>query len=97
MIKTTDVVPYKLSEWDITAAHEKAKKLGLTFQDSKGNIVPLIVVRVWQNEYGTQPGVNGQVILDGEFTLWVTSVREYVGEYWGNSGLEYNDHETPVK
>ena len=97
MIKPCDVVPYKLSQWDVDYAMLKANKLNLTHQSSKGDIVPLIVVRVWNNEYGDKPGVNGQIILDGEFTLWVTSVREYEGGFWGNSGLEYNDHETPIK
>jgi hypothetical protein len=35
----------------------------------EGDILPMIVVRVWQNEL-----VNGQVFLDGNDTLWVMSV-----------------------
>lgn len=36
-----------------------------------GDAYPLIITRVW----GTDPGcaVNGQVLLDGNDTLWVTS------------------------
>jgi hypothetical protein len=36
-----------------------------------GDIVPLIVVRVWDND-----GVNGQAFLDGNDTIWVTSAPE---------------------
>lgn len=43
-----------------------------------GDVVPLLIVRVWPNEYdnGTVPGVNGQAFLDGNDVLWVTSARE---------------------
>lgn len=42
----------------------------------EGDVLPMLIVRVW----GTQPDsvVNGQVFLDGNDTLWVTSVG--VGE-----------------
>lgn len=43
----------------------------------EGDVVPLMVVRVWPDEYGAgAPGVNGQAMLDGNDTLWVTSVKE---------------------
>lgn len=62
-----------------------------------GDVVPLLVVRVWPDEYrtdasvardrdpGDEPiwffpkstfGVNGQAILDGNDTLWVTSAPQ---------------------
>lgn len=39
---------------------------------SPGEVYPMIIVRIW----GTTPesSVNGQVLLDGNDTLWVTSV-----------------------
>lgn len=44
---------------------------------AEGDIVPLVVVRVWPNEYGEGiPGVNGQAFLDGNDVLWVTSAKE---------------------
>ncbi len=44
---------------------------------SPGEVVPLIIVRVWPDEFGAgKPGVNGQAILDGNDTLWVTSAAE---------------------
>lgn len=44
---------------------------------SAGDILPLIVVRVWDNEFGEGiPGVNGQVLLDANDQLWITSAKE---------------------
>lgn len=45
---------------------------------SVGQVFPMIITRVW----GAAPGsaVNGQVFLDGNDTLWVTSVVEGDGE-----------------
>lgn len=58
---------------------------GLDYQDTgyvahfgnyahEGDILPLMVVRVWGEH-----SVNGQVFLDGNNTLWVTSVPEGEG------------------
>jgi hypothetical protein len=43
-----------------------------------GDVYPMIIVRVW----GSTPesAVNGQVLLDGNDTLWVTSAVAGVGE-----------------
>ena len=42
-----------------------------------GDVVPMTIVRVWLDEFGAGiPGVNGQAVLDGFDSLWVTSVRE---------------------
>lgn len=47
---------------------------------SAGEEVPLLVARVWPDEYGPGvPGLNGQAFLDGTDTLWVTSAREGEG------------------
>lgn len=41
-----------------------------------GDHVPMEIVRVWPNEFGPETdGVNGQCLLDGNDTLWVTSVK----------------------
>ena len=46
-------------------------------QASAGDVVPLVVVKVWPNEYGEGiPGVNGQAFLDGNDALWITSAKE---------------------
>jgi hypothetical protein len=42
-----------------------------------GEGYPLIAVRIWPDEYGPGvSGVNGQVLLDANDVLWVTSVGE---------------------
>ncbi|MCU1301748.1 MAG: hypothetical protein JWQ87_2032 [Candidatus Sulfotelmatobacter sp.] len=44
---------------------------------NEGDVVPLTVVRVWPDEFGPGiPGINGQAVLDGNDSLWVTSVKE---------------------
>lgn len=48
---------------------------------SVGQELPLLVCVVWPHEFGEgKPGVNGQVFLDGNRSLWVTSVGEGEGE-----------------
>jgi hypothetical protein len=42
-----------------------------------GDHLPMIMTAVFPNEYGPdKPGINGQVFLDGNDSLWVTS-RKY--------------------
>jgi len=42
-----------------------------------GEHVPMVVVVVWPNEHGPDSdGINGQALLDGSDSLWVTSVKE---------------------
>lgn len=40
-----------------------------------GDVFPMLITRVWQGDH-----VNGQVFLDGNFILWVTSVKEGAGQ-----------------
>ena len=50
----------------------------------EGEILPLVIVRVWPNEFGTGfSGINGQVLLDGNDTFWVTSIQEGDGKEFG--------------
>ena len=42
----------------------------------EGNVCPMIITAVWNAENGT---VNGQAFLDGNDSLWVTSVDEGAG------------------
>lgn len=41
-----------------------------------GDIIPAIIVKVWPNEFGDKPGVNGQAFLDGNDSFWITSKGE---------------------
>jgi hypothetical protein len=43
----------------------------------EGETYPLVIVRVWPHEFGAGVhAVNGQVLLDGNDTYWVTSASE---------------------
>lgn len=45
---------------------------------SSGEVYPMVIVRVWSPT--EDPGtVNGQVLLDGNDTLWVTSAAQGAG------------------
>lgn len=46
---------------------------------SAGDTYPLVITRVWGSTEGS--AVNGQVLLDGNDTLWVTSRTEGEGEF----------------
>lgn len=48
---------------------------------TEGNTYPMLIVRAWGDT--EQSGVNGQVFLDGNGTLWVTSVSQGDGpRHW---------------
>ncbi len=70
-------VIYKLSAENVQQIDvQRARSGAYAIFVSEGQEFPLVIVRVWPYEFGDQPGVNGQVILDGPDTLWVTSVGE---------------------
>lgn len=49
----------------------------------EGDVYPMVIVRVWGNTQDSS--VNGQLFLDGNDTLWVTSVSregEYTQGHW---------------
>lgn len=43
-------------------------------QAVEGDVVPLVIVRVWGDT--PESAVNGQLLLDGSDSLWVTSVTQ---------------------
>lgn len=73
------IVSYKLSQDDVDAIlrdrSADSRKHGNT--PTAGEVLPLVIVRIWPDEFGPGiPGVNGQVLLDGNHTHWVTSRRD---------------------
>lgn len=87
MVTIGRIVLYRLREQDAKAINRRrSAERGAHWPDGAqahfgnpvqaGEVYPMVVCRVWPNEYGTQPGVNGQVILDGSDSLWVTSAKE---------------------
>lgn len=46
---------------------------------SEGDTYPLVITRVWSDAPDETTAVNGQVLLDGNDTLWATSVLQGEG------------------
>lgn len=75
------IVHYRLSAQDVASI--QARRGAPSVQHHTGNpvaegdVVPLVIARVWPDEGGPDiPGVNGQALLDGRDTHWVTSAHE---------------------
>lgn len=72
------IVHYKLAEHDVARINE-ARRASFEAGGSgrvgnpirSGEVYPLLICRVWEHD-----GVNGQVFLDGNDSLWVTSAAE---------------------
>ena len=43
---------------------------------SEGDVFPLLITRLWTDEPVERSAVNGQVFLDGNDSLWVTSAHQ---------------------
>lgn len=56
-----------------------------------GDVFPMIVVAIFPDEFGQgNPGVNGQVFLDGNDSLWITSASEGPDEgQWMRGRLDH--------
>jgi hypothetical protein len=66
------IVQYQLSEADVARINLHRGRCTVHANRSYvGDILPLLILRVCPDG-----SVNGQVFLDGDDTLWVTSVRE---------------------
>jgi hypothetical protein len=95
MLKIGEIVQYTLDEQDADAVNKRRKDAqnedtnGLTLarrelgaqihfgnRATEGDVYPMIIVRVWDDDDSV---VNGQVFLDGNDTLWVTSVSRGEG------------------
>lgn len=72
------VVHYVLNQSTVDSINAQRIKEGGQRGNSVsiGDHVPMMIIRIWPNEYGDEPGVNGQCFLDGVDSLWVTSARE---------------------
>ncbi len=72
------IVHYTLSEQDAAAIN--ALRGRSTFRANpayEGEVYPMMIVRVWGNS--PDSAVQGQVFIDGNFTLWATSVSHGEG------------------
>ena len=79
------IVHYTLSDFDAQRVNEVHRRRGVSPEEPTGNSVqagdvyPLIITRVWGDT--EQSAVNGQVLLDGNAALWVTSVSQVDDEH----------------
>ncbi len=72
------IVHYTLSGQDADAVNRHRDTCSITNVGnpaSEGDVFPMMIVRVWPGEELVQ----GQVFLDGNDVLWVTSVAEGTG------------------
>lgn len=76
------IVLYTLTEWDVkTIEAQRSVVAGYRGNPVRpGDVYPLLIARVWSEAEGGS--VNGQVLLDGNDTLWVTSRIE--GDAYGD-------------
>jgi hypothetical protein len=88
------IVHYTLSEQDAEAVNKRREDTRRSLQDhrensngvqvhvgnsvSAGEVYPMIITRVWGAS--EESAVQGQVFLDGNDLLWVTSVSEGNGQ-----------------
>ena len=86
------IVLYTLSKQDADAQNKRRADAQKHLQDhrensngvqihvgnslAEGDVYPMVITRVWNEDPGT---VNGQVLLDGNDLLWVTSVTPGTG------------------
>jgi hypothetical protein len=72
------ILQYKLTEEDVQRiARRRTDSGSIGNPHHAGQVLPLVVCVVWPNEYGPNyHGVNGQVLLDGNDSYWVTSIKE---------------------
>ena len=70
------IVLYTLNKQDADATNKRRiDTLGTDGNSvAEGDVYPMMIVRVWGSTSPSQP-VNGQVFLDGNDTLWVTSTN----------------------
>lgn len=71
-----DVVLYRLAHHDVTRGAER-RTTGTSPRSGNplaaGEQYPMLIVRTWDS---THASVQGQVFVDGDYTLWVTSVKQ---------------------
>ncbi len=84
MIPTTGrIVHYALGPSDVDTIKRNRSVAGTGIamgnEPHEGDILPMLIVKPWGDTEGS--AVNGQVFLDGNDTLWVTSRSEGTGPF----------------
>lgn len=77
------IVHYRLTENDVALiASQRDGTVKTGNAPREGDVYPLIITRVWEQDPTEASAINGQVLLDGNDTLWVTSRKQ--GDELGN-------------
>lgn len=66
------IVHYRLAEHDLGPVQHREPGQHAN-SHRVGDVVPMLICRVWDAERTEASCVNGQAFIDGNFTLWVTS------------------------
>lgn len=75
------IVHYTLTETDAIVIHPR-RVGGATHGNevTAGQVFPMMITRLWTYNPDETSVVQGQVFLDGDDSLWVTSVKQGDGE-----------------
>lgn len=72
------IVHYTMSDQDVTVANHRRRLLGARGNDAiSERTYPLIITAVYADDAVVL--LSGQVLLDGDSTYWIASVREGTG------------------
>jgi hypothetical protein len=75
------IVQYILTEGDAAAIYSGSKLIDNSANGHKaGDVLPLLICKVWSDDPTEDTAVNGQVFVDGNFTYWATSRQQGDGE-----------------
>lgn len=67
------IVHYRLSESDVGMAKYRPAPGAFYNTPREGDVLPMLICRVWADEPTETSLVNGQVFVDGNFSIWATS------------------------
>lgn len=72
------IVHYKISKGQaLEAFNMKSEHQGLHSNPlSEGEVYPMLITKVWDKEPTEISVVQGQVFIDGNFSLWVSSAKQ---------------------
>ena len=66
------IVHYRLASHDLPAINARIPGQSGN-PHAEGDVVPMLICRVWAPEPTESTVVNGQAFVDGNYSLWVTS------------------------
>lgn len=77
------IVRYRLGEYDAKEINRRRTEGAGPAHGNQvyvGDVYPMMITRLWTDNPDEHSVVQGQVFLDGDDSLWVTSVKQGDGE-----------------